>query len=242
MMTRYGRPGMPDGRAACLSRVHVTGGTVGIRVDSLRRYRPFTLSCIGRAEDQAYLLPVLRGGGPPFLRYAHASGLFMRHDKQAFAAEAIRAAAAGKAAGDLERMLLFSEYARALPLPVAETRAALDPFTGCFVLPLPWTTALLCLALKVLVLESSGEQGGTGGSGGGELFRVGAERLSDLLRLFRQDPEWMERRFRREEMAWAAFYDILARVEEENRQGNPEAGNLVRKAGAIVRETYVKER
>jgi len=241
MMTRYGRPGMPDGRTACLSRVHVTGGTVGIRVDSLRRHRPFTLSCIGRAEDQAYLLPVLRGGGPPFLRYAHASGLFMRHDKQAFAAEAIRAAAAGKAAGDLERMVLFSEYARALPVPAEEIRAALEPFTGCFVLPLPWTTSLLSLTLKVLAMEN-GEQGNAGGSGGEELFRVGAHRLSDLLVRFRQDPEWLQRRLRQEETAWAFFYDILARVEDESRKGNPDAEDLVRRAGAIVRETYVNER
>jgi len=239
-MTRYGMPGMPDGRTDCLSRVHVTGGTVGIRVDSLRLHRPFTLSCIGRAEDQAYLLSVLFGDRSSLLRYVHASGLVMRHDKQAFAGEAIRAAAAGKAAGDLERMLLFSGYARALPGTAAEVRSALDPFTGCFVLPLPWTVSLLCLALKVLSLEE--KAGDAGGSGGEDLLRVGAERLSNLLQLFGQDPDWLHGTYQQEKKAWGAYYDILARVEEENRKGNPEAGNLVRKAKAIVQETCVHER
>ena len=55
MMARY--DGAPqDGRARCLERIHVTGGTNGILIDALRRHRPFTPTFIGRAEDQAYLL------------------------------------------------------------------------------------------------------------------------------------------------------------------------------------------
>jgi len=53
MMTRY-KPGtVPEGINTCLQRIHVTGGTNGILVDSLRRFQPFTPSFIGRAEDQA---------------------------------------------------------------------------------------------------------------------------------------------------------------------------------------------
>ena len=152
MMARYGDSPL-DGKTQCLSRIHVTGGTIGIRLDSLRRHRPFTLSCIGRAEDQAYLMSVLGGPDEPYLRYAHMPGLIMRHDKHAFAGDAIRTAAAGKVVGDYERMLLFSHYAGALPWPIEETHSCLDPFTGCFVLSLPFTTALLCLALKALSLS-----------------------------------------------------------------------------------------
>jgi len=235
MMTRYGGPGMPDGRKVCLSRVHVTGGTVGIRVDSLRRHRPFTLSCIGRAEDQAYLLSVLFEERPSLLRYAHASGLIMRHDKEAFAGEAIRAAAAGKAVGDLERMLLFSGYAAALPWDDSEIRSALDPFTGCFVSSFPWTLALLCLAVKALAPDGGGEDGEA-------LLRVGASRLGRLMELFRREPAWLQRTYRQERRAWGAFYDILARLEEEGARKNPAAEALLARARTIVRETCVHRR
>ena len=220
-----------DGKTQCLSRIHVTGGTIGIRLDSLRRHRPFTLSCIGRAEDQAYLMSVLGGPDEPCLRYAHVPGLIMRHDKHAFAGDAIRTAAAGKVVGDYERMLLFSHYAGALPWPIEETRSCLDPFTGCFVLALPFTTALLCLALKALSLSDGNTD--PRGIHPDELLRLGARRLGPLLARHREDPDWMRRSYDTERRAWHAYYDILDRVEEEAREQSVEAKELIRKAGAI---------
>ena len=58
MLERYDTA-MPDGVETALERIHVTGGTNGILVEALRRYRPFTPSFIGRAEDQAYILSTL---------------------------------------------------------------------------------------------------------------------------------------------------------------------------------------
>ncbi|MEA3347047.1 MAG: hypothetical protein U9Q21_03035, partial [Candidatus Auribacterota bacterium] len=58
MMTRYTTKKL-DGKKTCIQRFHITGGTNGILVDSLRRHRPFTPSFIGRAEDQAYIFSVL---------------------------------------------------------------------------------------------------------------------------------------------------------------------------------------
>ena len=236
MMTRYKDNG-PDGTSACLSRVHVTGGTVGIRVDSLRRYRPFTPSCIGRAEDQAYLMSVLYDPGPPFLRYVHAPGLIMRHDKHAFAGEAIRAAAAGKVVGDYERMLLFSRYAASLPWPLQKTRASLDPFTGCFILTLPLTSALLRLALKTLSLNP--EKPDRSGLTAAELMKVGADRLLPRLRSFRESPEWLGHAYEKEKKAWGVFYAILDNMEEEMKKKSPEAMRLAEKARSIIRETRV---
>ncbi len=236
MMARYDGAAL-DGRSRCLSRIHVTGGTIGIRVDSLRRYRPFTLSCIGRAEDQAYLMSVLGGPDRACLRYAHVPGLIMRHDKHAFAREAIRTAAAGKVVGDYERMLLFSGYADALPWPLEEVRASLDPFTGSFVLTLPFTTALLCLALKALSLSRGGAD--ADGILPEELVRTGARRLGPLLERHEQDPGWMRRSFESERNAWHAFYDILDRVEAEARKQSADAGRLVRKAEKIIEGTRV---
>lgn len=236
MMARYG--GSPlDGKTQCLSRIHVTGGTVGIRLESLRRHRPFTLSCIGRAEDQAYLMSVLGGPDEPYLRYAHMPGLIMRHDKHAFAGDAIRTAAAGKVVGDYERLLLFSHYAGALPWPIEETHSCLDPFTGCFVLSLPFTTALLCLALKALSLSDGNAEGH--GIDPDEFLRLGARRLGPLLEKHEKDPGWMERSYDTERRAWHAYYDILDRVEEEAQRQSVEAKELIRKAGAIIEKTRV---
>lgn len=236
MMARYG--GSPlDGKTRCLSRIHVTGGTIGIRLDSLRRHRPFTLSCIGRAEDQAYLMSVLGGPDKPYLRYAHVPGLIMRHDKHAFAGEAIRTAAAGKVVGDYERMLLFSHCAGALPWPIEETHSCLDPFTGCFVLSLPFTTALLCLALKALSLSDGNTD--PRGIHPDELLRLGARRLGPLLEKHEKDLGWMERSYDTERRAWHAYYDILDRVEEEAQRQSVEAKELIRKARAIIEETRV---
>ena len=236
MLARYGDSSL-DGKTRCLSRIHVTGGTVGIRLDSLRRHRPFTLSCIGRAEDQAYLMSVLDGPDSPHLRYAHVPGLIMRHDKHAFAGEAIRTAAAGKVVGDYERMLLFTHYAGALPRPIEETRSMLDPFTGCFILALPFTTALLCLALKALSL--SGESVETREADPDEVLRLGARRLGPLMKRFEADPGWMKRSYDTERTAWHAYYDILDRVEEEARKQSPEAKRLIHKAEQIIDETRI---
>ncbi len=111
MMERYDGPAI-DGVGRALERIHVTGGTNGIRVDALRRHRPFTPTFVGRAEDQAYILSTLGRPGPR-LAYAHAAGLIMRHDKDAFAGEAIAAAHVGKLIGDDVRILVFSAYADA---------------------------------------------------------------------------------------------------------------------------------
>ncbi len=163
MMERYDGPEL-DGTSACLQRIHVTGGTNGILVDALRRHRPFTPSFVGRAEDQAYLLSVLGGASDdearqpePRLAYAHAAGLIMRHDKEAFAGEAIAAAEAGKLVGDDVRILQFSAYARAIGANPAGglapgldgVKSIVDPFTGCFVSRLPVTVVMLRFALRV---------------------------------------------------------------------------------------------
>ena len=72
MMSRYHTPHL-DGTHTCIQRVHVTGGTNGILIDSLRRHRPFTPSFISQAEDQAYLLSALHDTGEN-LAYVHEDG------------------------------------------------------------------------------------------------------------------------------------------------------------------------
>merc|ERR1712170_320977 len=89
------------------------------------------------------------GKPEPKLGYVHAPGLIMRHDKEAFAAEAMEAARIGKMVGDYERMLLFSEYATVLGgCDLKYAKDLVDPFTGCFSVPIPYTSTWMPSPLR----------------------------------------------------------------------------------------------
>lgn len=253
MMERYDTPQL-DGKSACLERVHVTGGTNGIRVDALRRHRPFTPSFIGRAEDQAYLLSALGrmgdGGADasrPRLAYAHAAGLIMRHDKEAFAGEAIAAAEAGKLVGDDVRILQFSAYARVIagpaeaPAPVDAPPAApdlrvvkvvLDPFTGCFVSRLPITVVMLRFALRVARALEDGRA-----NLGVQMAEIGARRIGEALSFTAEGG--LRRTVARERVAWERYYDALDALEAALRRGDSVALELRERAREIVAEARV---
>jgi len=207
MMTRYRSGGVPDGHKTCLQRIHVTGGTNGILVDSLRRFQPFTPGFIGRAEDQAYLLSSL--SRPDRLGYLHASGLIMRHDKEGFAQEAIAAAEVGKQMGDYLRILMFSAYAAALPLGVSEIKAITDPFTGCFISKLPITVTLLRFTLKVAALFNEGKS-----EEAIEFMRIGIPQLQGGLDFTQGSPSELQQTYERERKGWDLFYRSLAAVEQ----------------------------
>ena len=205
MTARYGRPPL-DGRTGCLQRVHVTGGTNGILIDALRRHRPFTPSFIGRAEDQAYLMSALGREGPR-LAYVHCPGLVMRHDKESFAGEAVRAARVGKSVGDIVRVLQFSAYARALG-DIASIKERFDPFTGCFISRIPRAVALLRFALEAAEEFKAGRE-----EAGEEFVRTGALRLREELALTDEAAGSLERRLDHERQGWAAFYEAISTAE-----------------------------
>lgn len=216
MMTRYGARG-PDGVTSCLQRVHVTGGTTGIMVEHLRRHRPFTPSWIGRAEDQAYLLSVLYPQEGSALRYAHASGLIMRHNKEAFAAEALEAARIGKMVGDYVRILTFTSYARALPWGAEAVKNEVDPFTGCFISRLPVTVSSLRMAIQAAALFSEGSEKAR--EDGEELVKIGTARLGDAMRDFCDEKE-VKKRLDRERAGWDLYYDVLDALESGLERGD----------------------
>jgi hypothetical protein len=210
MTTRYDGE-RPDGHSTALQRFHVTGGTNGILIESLFRHKPFTPTFVGRAEDQSYIMSVLFGE-QPVLRYVHAPGLIMRHDKEAFAGEAIEAAAAGKVIRDYVRILTFTEYARALPWPLDDIKKELDPFTGAFISHLPYTVVALRFALKICEMDrtESAEEA--------EAFaRLGAERLNAWMDRFPPGERQLQKQLEREQQAWQLYYDILVRAKEERQ-------------------------
>jgi hypothetical protein len=204
MMMRY------DGGNHVIQRVHVTGGTNGILIDSLQRHRPFTPSVIGRAEDQSYLLSVLYSSRPA-LRYLHKPGLIMRHDKHGFATEAIEKAAVQREVGDFIRMVLFSFYARALPWSVAEIKSAVDPFTGCFISYIPFTVVSLRFSAKLADLLERGEA-----ERAEVLLQVGGERLLEIANRYTTSENPLADLYRKEKAAWDLYYDVVDKIEAES--------------------------
>jgi len=228
MMCRYDSDGL-DGISRALQRVHVTGGTNGILIEALRAYRPFTPSVIGRAEDQAYLMSVLFGK-KPHLRYLHKPGLIMRHDQQVLAGEAVQAASVGKMVGDYVRILQFSYYARALPWPPEETKALLDPFTGCFITALPFTVVYLRFAFKIMSMLENGAR-----AQALEFMKLGSSRLLPWIRRLGAGENPMEEVFNRERRAWNLYYDLLDLAEGALARNHARAGEARRLAAEIIR-------
>ncbi|MBW2095563.1 MAG: hypothetical protein JRI80_11800 [Deltaproteobacteria bacterium] len=229
MMTRYGKPPL-DGLHRVIQRVHVTGGTTGILVDRLRKYRPFTPGFVGRAEDQAYLLSMLgRNNGKP-LRSLHKSGLIMRHDKEAFAEEAIQAAAMGKKVGEYIRVLIFSSYARAIHDDMESMKKEMDPFTGCFISHLPNTIVYLRFALDVAWFFQAGKHREANG-----LAKMGIQRIGEIVPKTTNQENTPKDLLAKEKRAWDLYYDILDRAEQELKKGDVFAQDLQKKAHRIVR-------
>jgi hypothetical protein len=200
LMTRYGENGI-DGKTECIQRIHVTGGTNGILIDSLKRHRPFTPSFIGRAEDQSYILSVLMAKGEK-LGYVHEDGLVMRHDKEAFAGDAIKAASFGNMIGDYIRTLYFSEYARVLNNDdIGPVKEIVDPFTGCFITPIPNTVVMMRFCMKAAELFLKGEH-----ARGTEFVEASHPRLTRAMAFVRND---LCGQYHREREGWDQFYDLL---------------------------------
>ena len=229
MAARYGEGREYDGTTSCIQRVHVTGGTTGVLVDALKRYRPFTPSCIGRAEDQAYLLSALfRPDERGYLRYAHEPGLIMRHDADLFTGAA-EAARTGKVLGDYIRMILFSDYARALPWTVERVKDAVDPFTGCFISGIPITIVYLRFALKTAHLFAMDNP-----SAAVRFFDEGIRRLSGIMEPHERVKNPLSEIYKAEKRGWDLYYDVMEIMERKISSGDPFAIELAGKAKSLI--------
>ena len=232
MMTRYDTHQI-DGRRTCIERVHVTGGTNGILVDSLRRLRPFTPSFIGRAEDQAYLLATLVNPSNR-LAYVHKDGLIMRHDKEAFAQEAIKAAEIGRILGDYIRILYYSAYAHTLSENLAAVKKIFDPFTGSFISRIPATVAHLRFGFKAASLFKKNRD-----NQGVEFVTSGSKRLAKALEFIRGKNSSLKKQYEKERQGWNLYYDTLDAIERALNKNSPYAKDLKRKAHTIIDQCAV---
>ena len=235
VMTRYNENSDVDGKNTCLQRIHVTGGTNGILVDALRRYRPFTPTFIGRAEDQAYIISTLGDPKKQSLAYLHKAGLIMRHDKEAFAQEALKNAELGKIAGDYIRMLYFSEYARAVTANTEELKEILNPFTGSFISKIPITLSMLRFALKAADFFKNGEA-----EKARKFLYHNASRLDSAIDFIKGDESKLKKQVAAERNGWDRFYDILDKAEELQTSDPEYAAGLEDKAKNIITECRIR--
>ena len=226
MMERYDGEAV-DGATRALERIHVTGGTNGIRVDALRRHRPFTPTWVGRAEDQAYLLSALGQPGRR-LAYAHAAGLIMRHDKAAFAGRSMAAAHISKLIGDDVRILAFSAYLDAIESGDGEERRLLDPFTGCFASATPRTLVLLRLALRTLRLFAAGTA-----ADAREYATDGSRRVAEAFETH-GDPAVVAIELEQERAAWDDYYDALDALEDGPGELRQSAARIIEDCRVVV--------
>jgi len=233
MMTRYTKNKL-NGKKTCIQRIHVTGGTNGILIDSLRRYQPFTPSFIGRAEDQAYILSMIANPGTR-LGYAHKDGLIMRHDKEACAQKGIKSAYINKIVGDYIRILYFSAYAKALTNDVAKLKDAIDPFTGCFISKIPTSVTYLRFGLKAASFFASGEK-----EHGLEFIKIGAKRITNALDFVHGENSMLKQHYEKERLSWNLYYDTLSAVQDALKKGDSFALELRKKAESIIYQCYVK--
>jgi len=235
MMKKYNSSNI-DGKNSVLSRVHVTGGTNGILIDALRKYRPFTPSFIGRAEDQAYLMSVLYDGSE-YLRYLHKSGLIMRHDKHSFAGEAIKSAETGKIIGDYIRILLFSFYAKMLPWSVNRIKSELDPFTGCFISKIPFTIVYLRFVLLISYLFNTENENNINKAI--ELMKNGTPRLLELINNLDNESNIYYQKYLNERKGWNLFYDVLDVAEKKINSKNEWMQKIKELAQNIIKDAKI---
>ena len=232
MMTRYGTLAL-DGKRTCIQRVHVTGGTNGILISSLRRHRPFTPSFLGRAEDQAYIFSVYPNPGVK-LAYAHKDGLIMRHDKKAFAQEAIQSAHIGKLLGDYVRILFFSAYGSILDDNISTLKDSFDPFTGCFISKIPATVVYLRFALKAASFFADGQD-----EQGLAFITDGARRIATALEFVQGEDSPLKCQYVKERRGWDLYYDTLSVLEDALTENDNFALDLRHKANLIIDECSV---
>ena len=217
----------------CQMRYHVTGGTNGILIKDLRKYRPFTPTFIGRAEDQGYILSVLfKSTNPEYLRYLHQPGLKMRHDKEAFISDAIKSAKTGTYIGDLVRILAFSSYSDIVEGDFDSIKEETDPFTGSFISRIPVSLVLFKLLMHISDELKKDKPEEEKKAYLENLVNSAAERLTSALKLFR-NREKLAARYEDEKKGWDFYYDILDCIEKEISDESVFAETLKADAGKI---------
>ena len=133
----------------------------------------------------------------------------MRHDKEAFAGDAIKAASFGNMIGDYIRTLYFSEYANVLSNgDIDAVKEIVNPFTGCFITPVPVTVVMLRFCMKAAGFFLAGKQ-----EMGTEFVQSSHPRLTRAMAFVR---DGLRDQYQCERKGWHQFYDLLETVQQDD--------------------------
>lgn len=131
-----------------ISHPVVKGGGYGITNEALRKGAQFTLSSVGRAEDQQFyfygLTKNIRGIFHPKLRIAHYKASVQTSEKKQ---------AATKFSGDMYRLLIFKHLSDLL-----EIKEEIDPFPGIFSGEMAKCQAWVTLLYRAFSFSADGDE------------------------------------------------------------------------------------
>ena len=161
----------------------------------------------------------------------------MRHDKEAFAQEAIQSAHIGKLLGDYVRILFFSAYGSILDDNISRLKDNFDPFTGCFISEIPATAVYLRFALKAASFFAGGKD-----EQGLEFISHGAKRIATALEFVQGGNSPLKQQYEKERLGWNLYYDTLTALEDALDQNDDFALDLRHKAKLIIGECLVHAR
>lgn len=131
-----------------ISHPVVKGGGYGITNDALKKSAQFTLSSVGRAEDQQFyfygLTKGIRGIFHPNLRIAHYKASVQTSEKKQ---------AATKFAGDMYRLIIFKALC-----DILEVKHEIDPFPGIFSGEMAEAQAAITLLYRAFCFSAHGDE------------------------------------------------------------------------------------
>jgi len=112
---------------------------------------------------------------------------------------------------------------------MTEIKAALDPFTGCFISTIPITVACLRFNLKAAALFGNGRN-----QEGLALITTGSQRISNALQFISGDHNSLKRKYQKERNGWHLYYDILDALETADKKQDSFAASLKQNTEAII--------
>ena len=181
-----------------ISHPLVKGGGYGISNDALRRFTPFTLSEVGRAEDQQFyfygLTKGLRGIFHPDLRIAHYKSTVATSERKT---------AATRLLGDMYRLIIFEHL-----VSLMGVKDDIDPFPGIFAGGLARAQAFFTLLYRAYEFCTKGEEENARfllSTGIDELEELKEEIASGKIKVLLEE----------EALQWKEFVDTVERLEAD---------------------------
>jgi len=181
-----------------ISHPVVKGGAYGITNDSLKKFKPFAFSEIGRAEDQGFYISSiskgLKGIFNPDLRIAHYKEHVSLSEKRTEVSRFI---------GDMYRLILFEHIVNVL-----DVKEEIDPMPGIFAGKLARTQAFFSIIYRAYYYCTRNQV-----NEASTLLESGIDELEELKRKI--DSGKIKKDIVRESRQWEEFVEIAEKINKE---------------------------